>query len=51
MAWRAAIGRNWHRLREGAKREFLREPDRVLLDRGPEELSPQVEKTAAFERR
>ncbi|HJT41827.1 MAG TPA: hypothetical protein VJ762_15965 [Sphingobium sp.] len=53
MAWRAAIGRNWQKLRDGAKREFLREPDRVLLERSPEDLPVRAEKEkrAAFEAR
>lgn len=36
MAWRVAVRRNWSRLCDSLKQEFLREPHRVLIDRGPD---------------
>ena len=44
MEWRSAIGRHCGRWSDAMKRELLREPDRVLLDRGPEALAPSPEK-------
>lgn len=50
MVWRAAVGRRWERWSDAVKRELLREPDRVLLDLGPEALASQQEKAPAAER-
>jgi hypothetical protein len=49
MEWRSAIGRHWGRWSDAMKRELLREPDRVLLDRGPEALAPSPEKSERME--
>ncbi|MEV4935119.1 MULTISPECIES: hypothetical protein [unclassified Sphingobium] len=49
MEWRSAIGRHWGRWSDAMKRELLREPDRVLLDRGPEALAPSTEKSERME--
>jgi hypothetical protein len=49
MEWRSAIGRNWSRWSDAMKRELLREPDRVLLDRGPETVAPPREKAGLAE--
>lgn len=51
MAWRMAAGRKWNRLRDTVKREFLREPDRVLIDRGPDGVPLQSEKAAVLDGR
>lgn len=51
MAWRGTVGRNWNRLRDSMKREFLREPHRVLLDRALDGSSTQPEKAVAVENR
>lgn len=40
MVWRSAIGRQWGRWSDAMKRELLREPDRVLLERGPDAIAP-----------
>ena len=42
--WRAAIGRHWGRLSDAMKRELLGEPDRILLDRGPDAVAPPRDK-------
>mgnify|MGYP003582344854 CR=1 FL=1 len=39
MEWRSAIGRHWGRWSDVMKRELLREPDRVLIDRGPDAVA------------
>ncbi|WP_313802101.1 hypothetical protein [Sphingobium sp.] len=36
MEWRSTIGRHWGRWSDAMKRELLRDPDRVLIDRGPD---------------
>lgn len=43
MEWRSAIGRHWGRWSDVMKRELLREPDRVLLDRAPDPLVPAAD--------
>ncbi len=39
--WRSAIGRHWGRLSDAMKRELLREPERILLERGPDAVPPK----------
>jgi hypothetical protein len=39
MEWLSAIGRHWGLWSEAVKRELLREPDRVLLERGPDAVA------------
>ncbi|WP_162854513.1 hypothetical protein [Sphingobium estronivorans] len=48
--WRSAIGRHWSRLSDAMKRELLRDPERILLERGPDAVAPQPEKAASPER-
>lgn len=50
MVWRSAIGRQWGRWSDAMKRELLREPDRVLLERGPDAVSPPRDKAEQAER-
>jgi hypothetical protein len=49
MAWRSAIGQTWDRWSVAVKRELLREPDRILIDCGPDRCAPQTKKAAAQE--
>lgn len=49
MVWRSAIGRHWGRWSDAMKRELLREPDRVLLDRGPDAGPSPKEKAVIVE--
>jgi hypothetical protein len=46
MVWRSAIGQKWERWSDAVKRELLREPERILIDCGPEALPSQPEKLA-----
>ncbi|WP_176597376.1 MULTISPECIES: hypothetical protein [Sphingobium] len=46
MEWRSAIGRHWGRWSDAMKRELLREPDRILLDRGPDAVAPAAQDRA-----
>ncbi|GAY19693.1 MULTISPECIES: hypothetical protein [Sphingobium] len=50
MEWRSAIGRHWGRWSDAMKRELLREPDRILIDRGPEAVAPPAEQAERLER-
>ncbi|WP_242127079.1 hypothetical protein [Sphingobium sp. Sx8-8] len=38
MLWRSAIGQTWERWSGAVKRELLREPERILIDCGPDAL-------------
>lgn len=49
MEWRSAIGRHWGRWSDRMKRELLRDPDRILLDRGPDAVPPPRDKAGAIE--
>lgn len=38
MTWLKAINAHWHRFYGAFKREFLRDPDVILFNMGPDEL-------------